>query len=287
MKKYLVFLMILYTAFSYGQRINFPSPDDIQGIQVTRFDSFAGQDLYKYLGTRADLCFEYGFRQMYICDYSLQDDKVRMELYIMEDALSAFGIYSLSITTCNFWNLYSTFSCKNNDKFSAAFGPFFINVINTSKTNSGQGLCDQIIKMIITRNPQETWYLPPLFQAPMLSRYINTLKYTEGPKGASSGTPMFANFFENLRVSCYSITIKTPTYTGILARIVFPDPSSLRSFVIQAGLNNATSTTPTMSVSGTYRSSYGVDDYKLIYLECSSPDLKLSDLIPDKPDSMW
>ena len=155
---------MFYHFFSFllpsGQSINLISPDDIPGIQVTRFDSFTKQNLNTYLGDRAYLCLEYGFKQMCVCEYSLQDDHARLEVYIMEDPQSAYGIYSLSMSNCNMWNLYSTFSCKNADKVSAAYGPFFINTVNLSKTGSGLGLCETIIQSIIAKNPQETWYLP-------------------------------------------------------------------------------------------------------------------------------
>jgi hypothetical protein len=79
----------------------------------------------------------------------------------------------------------------------------------------------------------------------------------------------------------------TPTYAGILARIVFPDFNIMGSFLIQAGLNTSDRSTPTMAMNGAYRSWYKLDDTKLIYLECSSPDLKLSDIIPERPNPMW
>jgi hypothetical protein len=287
MKKLLILLTLFLSYASYGQSIRLISPDDIPGIQVTRFDTFARKDLSKYLGNRAYLFYEYGFKQMCVCDYALQDDKARLEVFIMEDEPSAFGLYSLSITKCNLWNLYSTFSCTNLNQVSAAYGPFFINALNLSKTNSGQGLCQQIVQKIISKNPQDSWYLPPLFQLPQLSPFINSLKYSEGPNGIATGVPQLAELLESLQFQCYSVNIMTPKYTGILARIVFPDFNIMGSFLIQAGLNTSDRSTPVMAMNGAYRSWYKLDDTKLIYLECSSQDLKLSDIIPERPNPMW
>ena len=78
-----------------------------------------------------------------------------------------------------------------------------------------------------------------------------------------------------------------PTYAGLLSRIEFPDLTSMSSFVIQAGLSTSGATTPTMAMNNAYRSWYKIDDTKLIYLECSSPDLKLTDIIPEKPSPMY
>jgi hypothetical protein len=287
MKNCLIILIHFVFLASFGQRINLISTDDIPGIRVTRFDSFTGQNLNTYLGIRTHLCFEYGFKQLYVSEYSQQDDQVRLEVYIMEDAPSAFGIYSVSMSNCNVRNLYSTFSCKNTNQVSAAYGPLFINTLNLSKTRSGLGLCETIIKAVMAKNPQETWYLPPLFQLPGLGPYINSLKYTEGPDGVSMGTPVLSGILANLKFNCYSVTIMTPAYSGILARIVFPDPSSMNVFLINAGLNSSGSTTPAMAGNGAYRSCYAIDDYKIVYLECTSPDLKLLDLIPQQPNPFW
>ena len=287
MKKFLIVLLFFYSLTSFGQSIRLISPDDIPGIQVTRFDTFAAKDLSKYMGSRAYLCYEYGCNQMYVCEYTFHDDKARLEVFVMLDEPSAFGIYSLSITRCNLWNLYSTFSCTNNNQVSAAYGPYYINAVNLNKTNSGLGLCQQLVQLILTKNPQDSWFLPPLFQLPQLSPFINSLKYTEGPNGLATGVPQLAALLEGLQFNCYSINIMTPTYTGILARIVFSDFNIMSSFLIQAGLNTSGGTTPTMAMNGAYRSWYKVEDTKLIYLECSSPDFKLTDLIPEKPTPMY
>ena len=287
MKVILLVLLVFISTVSLGQIIELITSEDIPGIQVVKCDTFTGKELSRYSRNQADLCFEYGFKKLITCDYAFQDDKARLEVFVMEDAPSAYGIYSLSIKGCNLWNLYSTFSCFNANQVSAAFGPYFLNAINLSKTKSGQGLCDQIIQVVISKNPQDSWYLPPLFQSPQLSPFINTLKYTEGPIGVANGTPMLANLLENLVFNCYSVTINTPANRGIIARIVFPDPSMLKSFIIKAGLNGATSTVPAMTGNGTYRSSYAVDDYKLIFLECTSPDMDLKDFVPKQPKSMW
>ena len=286
MRCIIIFSLVCSIA-SFGQSIRLISPEDIPGIQVTRYDTFVGNDLSKYMGSRANLCYEYGFKQMCVCEYNLQDDKARLEISIMEDEPSAYGIYSLSISNCNLWNLYSTFSCTNINRVSAAYGPFFINAVNLSKTNSGMGLCQQLIQQIITKNPMDSWYLPPLFQLPQLSPYIISLKYAEGQNGIATGVPQLADLLESLQFQCYSINIMTPTYAGILARIVFPDFNIMGSFLIQAGLNTSDRSTPTMAMNGAYRSWYKLDDTKLIYLECSSPDLKLSDIIPERPNPMW
>jgi hypothetical protein len=287
MKKYLIVLSLFLFSASFGQSIRLISTDDIPGITITRFDSFSGQNLNTYLGNKTSLCMEYGFKLLYVVDYALQNDIARLELFVMEDEPSAYGLYSLSITNCNLWNLFSTFSCSNINKVSASYGQLYINAVNLGKTRSGQGLCEQIVRQIITNNPKDPWYLPMVFQLPQVSPYINSLKYAEGPNGIALGTPGLARLLQDVQFNCYSVTITTPNFTGILARIVFQEAGAVNDFLVNLGLNSSGSSVPTMGNTGVYQSCIKMDDYKLIYLQCTSPDLKLSDMLPEKPNTAW
>lgn len=287
MKSFFLVFAVIISSLSFGQSVSLVSPGEIPGIEILRFDSFTAQDLDRYMGNRAFLCREYGVQKMCVVDYTDHNDKARLEVFVMKDAPSAFGLYSVSNAGCLRWKLYSTFSCSGNSNILLAQGPFFFSINNLNKTGSGQNLCEQIAKLILSKNPQETWYIPPIFQHPKVVPFINSLTYMEGPVGVSNGAPQLTEILDNLVFKCYSIRIMAPAYAGLLSRIEFPDLTSISSFVIQAGLNTSATTTPAMSMNGAYRSWYKIDDTKLIYLECSSPDLKLTDIIPDRPNPMY
>lgn len=287
MKKLPVVLLLFLFSASFGQSLRLISPDDIPGITISRSDTFSGKDISRYLGDRTYLCMEYGIKLLRVYEYDFQGDKVRLEVFVMDDEPSAYGLYSLSITNCNIWNLFSTFSCTNISRVSASWGQFYINTVNLNKTSSGQGLCQQIVQQIITNNPKDTWYLPPLFQLPQISPYINSLKYAEGPYGISLGAPVLAPLLRDLKFNCYSVTMITPDFSGILARIVFQEAGALNDFLINIGLNSTNSTTPVMSGSGAYQSCYIMDDYKLVFLESNSPIQKLMEILPEKTNPFW
>jgi len=287
MKRYLVFLFFSLSLVLSGQSINLISSGDIPGIQAVRSDTFSAQNPGRYLGERLNLCVEYGFQRLFVVEYMYNTDKVRMEAFIMEDGPSAFGLYSVSNTGCVFWKLFSTFSCAGQNNLIASIGPFCINIINLSKTAGAKQLSEQMMQIMINKNPQESWYLPPLFQHPKVVPYFNSLKYMEGPAGISHGAPQLTELLENLQFKCYSVRITARNFTGIIARIEYPDFNSMSSFVIQAGLNTSDATTPIMAMNGMYRSWYKISDTKLIYLECSSSELKLTDIIPEKPTPMY
>jgi hypothetical protein len=287
MKKLFIVLSFFLFSASFGQNLYLISPDDIPGMTITRADTFSGKDISRYVGDRTPLCLEYGIKLLYVCEYAFQGDNVKLEVFVMDDEPSAYGLYSLSITNCNIWNLFSTFSCTNNNQVSASWGQFFIKTLNLNKTGSGQELCQQIVQQIITNNPRDTWYLPPLFQLPQVSPYINSLKYTEGPNGISQGAPVLAPLLQDLKFNSYSVTIMTPNFSGILARIVFQEAGALNDFLINVGLNSTNATTPVMSGSGAYQSCYIMDDYKLVYLNCNSADLNLGNILPEKTNPFW
>jgi hypothetical protein len=287
MKKALLLISVLFAITAFGQGVNLITPNDIQGIQVTRFDTFSASTLPKYVGGNSPLYTEYGFQKLIVCEYVLQDAAAKLEVYLMEDAPAAYGIYSLSYSDCMMWNLYSTFSCINNNKVSAAYGAFYINAVNLSRSSGGRSFCEQLVQLFMAKNTQDNWYLPPLFQYEKVSPFVNTLKYTEGSHGLTTGVPQLAPLLENNSFTCFSVIITNPEYTGTLARIVFPDFNAAAAFLIQAGLNVSGNTTPTQSMDGTYRSWYKVEDTKLIYLESNSPTLKVYDLLPERPSSIW
>jgi hypothetical protein len=281
MKKYAVILSLFLFTTSFGQAIKLVTPDDIPGLQVIHYDTFAGNNLSKYMGDRANLYFEYGFKQMCVCEYAYNGDNARAEIYIMEDPPSAFGTFSVLAANCRVRNLYATFSCLNAKQVSMAYGPFYVNVVNLSATASGQQLCEQIIQTLMSKNPQDTWYLPPLLQQASLAPYLNSLRYVEGPVGCSYSAPMLTSILADLHYQFYIVNIATPASNGILVGIAFPDGSSLGSFLVRAGLGTD-NTAPILSPAGTYRSWTAINETTMIYLDCTSPDLKITDMLPEK-----
>jgi hypothetical protein len=281
MKKYAVILLLFLVTTSFGQRIRLVSPTDIPGMEVTRYDTFAGSNLSKYMGNRADLFYEYGFKQICVCEYSYNGDNALAEICIMEDAPSAFGVFSVLSANCRVRNLYATFSCLNAKQVSIAYGPFYVNVVNLSSTASGQQFCEQIVQTLMSKNPQDAWYLPPLLQQASLGPYLNSLKYIEGPVGCSYSAPSLTGVLDDLNYKFYVVSLTSPANSGILVGLAFPDGSSVGSFLVRAGLSTD-NTAPTLSPAGTYRSWSAINETTLIYLESTSSDLKISDLLPER-----
>jgi len=288
MKKYLCISLIIFTFSGSAQNINQIKETDIPGITIFPVNSFEGENLKNYLSAGADLYLEYGFNKLFVNEYILDKDTVMLEVYIMVNAPSAFGIYSMSISQCIKWNLFGSFSCTTPYQVAAVSGSLFIYASNKTGTQFGQALCEQLVKLVIDNNSQEIWYAPAMTQSAKAAPFTNTLRYYKGPIGLMKGLPSWSDMFENLNFHMFTMNINTPDYTGILARIIFPDQSTLSSFIRKSSLDiPSTPTTPVHTSNGLYRSWYKINTTKILFMECNSPIANIKDFLPTVPDYKW
>ena len=277
------FLAILCSVSS-AQHINPPTPGDIPGIRVVRSDTFSLQTLDKYDHSKRPLCEEFGLRKLYVIEYMLNDERARLEVFVMEDSPSAFGMFSLSNDTCMQRGVITALSCAGPGRVSVALGSMFLRAYTIGRPGHGQKLHAQIARQFVTINPQDSWYLPAIFRVGQLSPYTRSLKYFRGPTGVARGAPRLIELLEELSFECYTIDITAPSCHGILARITFPQLHLMDEFLVRAGMSPSITDAQVMTPNGAYRSWYKINETKMIFLECSSTELKLTDLIPDKPD---
>jgi len=73
-----------------------PDQDQLKGWEPFGEPQYAeGEDLFLLINGGAEIYYEYGFKQAVIHSYSREDDtSVNVEIYEMEDAKSAYGIYT-------------------------------------------------------------------------------------------------------------------------------------------------------------------------------------------------
>jgi hypothetical protein len=288
MKKYFYIPMIICSLSGLAQNIQQISEADIQGIRILSDYSFVAGKMNDYLSSSSDLFLEYGLQKIFVNEYLVGNDQVTLEVYIMGNAPSAFGIYSLSISHCDQMNLFGSFSCISLYHVAAVHGSFFIYASNKTGTQSGQDLCQQLVKLIIDKNPQEIWYAPALTQSAKAAPFTNTLRYYKGPLGLKRGFPVWSDMFENLSFHMYTMNISTPDYTGILARITFPDERSLDSFIMKSSPSTmGTSEKLVQTSTGFYRSWYKINETKILLMECTSPETDIKDFLPAMPDYKW
>jgi hypothetical protein len=269
-----------------GQPVNLVGPDDIPGLQVAAADSFTRQTLGNYSQGQPMMYTEFGFQKLYVFDYTLNGEKARLEIYFLEDPPSALGLYSLFSDSCRLRGQYTTFSCKRLTRFSAALGPMYLNAYSLPGSGSMQNMSELLVSRFIDKNPQDTWFFPPLFTIPKLNPYLGSLKFTRGPVTLARGAPELTDLFDDTPFRCYSISIIDPGFTGTLARVEFPGFNDAGNFLTRSGVSLSDGTTPTMAVDGLYHSWYKINDTKLIYLESTSPDLTILGYLPERQDQL-
>lgn len=280
-KKILLFLVIPVAFTGSGQNIQLVNESDIPGLIITGNDIYEGLDLNDYLSGAADLYLEYGFRKLFVNGYALDKDKATLEVYLMGDPPSAFGIYSLSVARCKNWNLLGTFSCSSPYQVAAASGNLFIYASNPSGSKSSQTFCEQLVKFVIDKNPRETWYAPPITQGDKTAPFVNSLRYFQGPLAVRKGLPYWARLFEDITFDMYTINIALKEYTAILAEITFPDESTSSSFIMKSGMNVMSSNgKPVLTNNGLYRSWSKISDVKILFLESNSVIANIKDFMP-------
>ena len=288
MRKHLYLLLILFSFSAMAQDIQRISESDILGIRVLSDNIFDGDKLNDYLSGAAGLYLEYGLQKLYVNEYALARDTVMLQVYTMVNSPSAFGIYSLSVSDCQIRNIFGSFSCITPYLVAAVNGPLFIYARNSTGSQSGQNLCMQLVKMVIDKNPQEIWYAPVLTQSAKAAPFTNTLRYYKGPVGLTKGLPVWLDLFDKINFHMYTMNINTPEYQGIIARIIFPDESTLSSFLTNSNLGViSTTTTPVRTSNGIYRSWFKINSTKILFMETTSPDVSIMDFIPAVPDYKW
>jgi hypothetical protein len=284
MKNATSLLMLLLCLTSSGQGINLAATDDLPGVQLVTTERYNPETLGRYAPDREALCTEYGFWQLTVADYSQEIDRVRLEIFVMEDAPSALGMLSVFADTCVLRGVFTAFSCTAPGRVAVAHGNLYINAFTLGRAGSSQQLCEQLVRKFMSANPQDSWFFPAIFRIPQFSEYTNTVKYSRGPLGLAACAPELTDLLDDIPFKCFSMDITAQAYQGVLARIDFTDLQLMNDFLAGAGLNLSGNSDPVPSAIGTYRSSYKINETKLIYLECTSPELRLADLIPENPD---
>jgi hypothetical protein len=288
MKYFFYLSMFIFSLSGTAQNVQQVSEADIKGLTVLSSNSYVGNKLDDYLIGSSDLFIEYGFVKAYVNEYLLDHDQVSLEVYIMGNAPSSFGIYSLSIAHCTQLNLFGSFSCISPYHVAAVHGQFYIYARNKSGNQSGQALCEQLVKLFIDKNPQEIWYAPALSQSAKAAPFTNTLRYYRGPLGLMKALPYWSDILENINFHMYTINITTPEFSGILARITFPDESSLSNFLMKSNpIIMSADTRPNPTSNGLYRSYYKISSTKILFLESNSPTTNIKDFLPEVPDYKW
>lgn len=219
----------------FAQQNDFPklSFPDFKDFKITRESYFDGSALWGYINGGADIFLEYGFDKLMLQEIEWQNFRFKLELYRMNDAKSAFGIYSVSHYKCERSDSTAKFTCITPYQIQSANGKYYVNVINTNGSENEQELSLKIFQKIFALVETDSLTLPEFFRKPHLAEEHNSIKYMKGPLGIQNGLYEWYDRFENL--SGYEIFV-IPAATGTISLITFNNETDTKTFLYNCGI---------------------------------------------------
>jgi len=124
--------ILLCSYITMGQEIPEITAEEFPNYILNRNECFDGGSLWGYMNGGADIYLEYGFEILRVEEFSNKGETIKLELFMMVDPASAFGIYSIKTFICPQSNVSADFDCLNPYSFQLAHGKYYLQIINES-----------------------------------------------------------------------------------------------------------------------------------------------------------
>jgi len=272
-KRILLLFLVSLSSFLVPAQNMILGAHDLPGLAVMSTDSFTGSNLYGYINGGADLYLEYGFQKVVVSEYAAGEENLKLEVWVMDDSASAFGIYALSTFRCIARDGLSSFSCESKYQSAAAFGNVFISAVNRSGSERGREMCNDMVRKVVSRNPAKELSLPSMFLEDRFASQRSTVRYYKGPLGIQNGIPEWSELFNGVTFSMFTLQIPSEHGTGTIAIITFADSGSMDLFLANSGLAEAKPGTPVERDSGLFYSYHLTGDHTLVFYESQDSTL--------------
>lgn len=205
--------------------------DDFENLTITRHETFNGNELWGLINGGADLYLEYGFDKLLLQEMTLDGEQFRIEINQMQDEISAFGIYSVSVYQCLENDKLTENDCMNAYQYQFAKGNIYASLINYSGSEKARQtaslLAEKLIELI---DSEQKINLKHSIQKPNPDREIVTSVF-KGILGLQNGMPQWYSLFEG--IGDFSLTVMTrKDSAGVFraALIDFMDASQAKKF---------------------------------------------------------
>lgn len=146
MKSRFLFLFVLFPLLVIAQETSIPVIDypgsDIQNERV-----FHRNSLWGYMNGGADLYLEYGFLELRVTEFRIDSVNIKVEVFRMEDALMARGIYS--VKAGGILNKEQNKAVTTNPyQVQRAVGPYYISIVNFTGSKKARQTCASIDRVV-------------------------------------------------------------------------------------------------------------------------------------------
>ncbi|MCF8301910.1 MAG: hypothetical protein K9I94_01440 [Bacteroidales bacterium] len=193
-------LFLLLTVAQVIAQTDLPDLDakEKKDVKIERNEVYSGNSLWGYINGGADLYLEYGFDKMRVIDLTIEDENLKIDLYKMEDAVSAYGIFSVNRFRCNEKAKGWMHSCITGYQLQLATGPFYLSIINQSGSEKAMKASLALANKLMGNWRDDYLQFPGMPGKPFTKMHYSNAKIIQGRLGMDNGFQMWATYFEGL-----------------------------------------------------------------------------------------
>lgn len=231
----LVFICLPGIFAQTGSIIPKLSKKDLPEAVFTRNDVFDGQSLWGYMNGGADLYLEYGFVELRVQEFEIEDEMLKAEIYRMKNPASAFGIYSIKTFKCNKKNIYTSPDCLSDYQYQASKGPVYITVINASGSNKAIDLTKRVAEILTEKVVGHPFQIKAFDMLSSDTAGPNQIRLVKGKLGLQNSIPRWGELFLGMvGYEVYMLKIENDKGKITLANVEFPSESQRETFILQS-----------------------------------------------------
>lgn len=223
------FLQLVWITWSFAQTpLSALSLDTLTGTETGQVRVFTESSLYGYIDGGAELYLEYGFDTLVVTDLVAGGNDIRVEVYRMEDADAAFGIFSVSRFRCNGGPVLTEHMCRSAYQLQFCRGPFYVSIVNDTGGSTDQATADRISKFLLENISDPPFAVSDFFTDVPDAETMKSAVLVRGPLGIYNGIPYISDKMESAKDYTALIIRKGEKVT---ASVIFNTPGSLDEFL--------------------------------------------------------
>jgi hypothetical protein len=187
---------------------------------------YDGESLWGYMDGGADLYLEYGFDGLLVQEIEYKGSTIKCEIYKMNDALAAFGIFSVLRHKCKTVESFEDSHCINNYQIQFIKGRYYFSMINQSGDSTAQNASLEIAK----------WFTPLIapdeiaFPDNKLFKQSPNLIFIKGEISLGNMYPQALNYLENTSEFKMWLIPAENKKAPVLSIITFDDAAGLEKY---------------------------------------------------------
>jgi len=208
----------------------------IPGFVSVNVRQFGNEELRGYINGGADLYLEYGFEKIHVFDVKASDLDYKADLYCMNSAAAAYGIYSIARFRCRTSGTLTHRDGLTPYQYIAAKGKYYLSVSNPTGDAEGEQGMMAIAANLLARLPGEEVQVPGIFSAEFQDADLRDLKLVTGRLGIQNGFVRWDALFGDLSsFEAWILAVKADGKPYYVAEIRFNDGADRDKFIQQNG----------------------------------------------------